>query len=91
MTECKPCSIPIVANVKLTADGGNILDNATEFRQLVGSLQYLTLTRPNIAFIVSSVAQFLRAPRQPHLIVVKRILRYFKGSIDHGIVISSSH
>ncbi|KAI9177118.1 hypothetical protein LWI28_011316 [Acer negundo] len=89
-TKCKPCSTPIVANVKLTVDGGDILDSATEFRHLVSSLQYFTITRPDIAFAVSSVAQCLSTPRQPHLIAVKIILRYLKGSIDHDIVISSS-
>ena len=90
MTECKPCSTPLAAAVKLSADEGDLLVNATEYRHLVGSLQYLTLTRPDISFAVSTVAQFLSAPRQPHLVAVKRILRYLKGSIDHGILIRAS-
>ncbi|KAI9160658.1 hypothetical protein LWI28_010381 [Acer negundo] len=64
---------------------GALLDSATEFRHLVGSLQYLTLTLPNIAFVVSNVAQFLSAPRQPHLVAVKRILRYLKGPLDQEL------
>ena len=76
--------------MKLSATEGDPLINATKFRHLVGSLQYLTLTRPDIAFAVSSVAKFLSSPHQPHLVAVKRIFRSLKGSIDHGILISSS-
>ncbi|KAK1570500.1 hypothetical protein Q3G72_002864 [Acer saccharum] len=87
MTDCKPASTPLAAKVHLTAHDGALLDDATEFRQLVGSLQYLTLTRPDISFTVSTVAQFLSAPRLPHMVAVKRILRYIKGSIGHGYLI----
>ena len=56
MTDCKLASMPLAAKVHLTAHDGALLDNTTEFRQLVGSLQYLTLTRPDISFAVSTMA-----------------------------------
>ena len=82
MIECKPSSTPLATKVRLSSTDGVLLDNPTEFRHLVGSLQYLTLSRPDIAFAVSTIAQFLSAPRQPHLVAVERILRYLKGSLD---------
>lgn len=87
MLECKPSSTPIAAKAQLSANDGDLLHDPSEFRRLVGCLQYLTLTRPDIAFAVNSVAQFMSAPREPHLIAVKRILRYLKGSLDFGIPI----
>lgn len=88
MTDCKPASTLLVAKVYLTAYNGVVLNNASKFRQLVGSLQYLTLTHPDILFAISIVAQFLSASRQPHLIAVKQILCYIKGFADHEIFIN---
>jgi hypothetical protein len=48
----------------------------------------LTITRPDIAFTVNSIAQFMSQPHIPHLIAAKRILRYIKGSLDHGLFFS---
>ena len=51
MAECKPCSTPMDTNPKLAADGPPVQD-ASEFRSLAGALQYLTFTRPDIAYAV---------------------------------------
>ncbi|CAL2240199.1 unnamed protein product [Prunus armeniaca] len=61
-----------------------ILPSQTEFCELVGCLQYLTLTRPNIAYAVNTVSQFMNASRAPHLVAAKRILQYVKRTVDHG-------
>ena len=58
----------------------------TMYRQLVGSLIYLTLTRPDITYAVSVISRFMQKPKKPHLEAIKRILRYVKGSIDYGIL-----
>ncbi|XP_004297914.1 PREDICTED: uncharacterized mitochondrial protein AtMg00810-like [Fragaria vesca subsp. vesca] len=74
------------AKTNLTTTDGALLPNPTTFRELVGSLQYLTITRPDIAIAVNTVSQFMSQPRVPHFIAVKRILRYIKGSLGHGLL-----
>jgi hypothetical protein len=58
------------------------ITDTTVYRSTVGSLQYLSLTRPDIAFAVNKVSQFMKDPRDPHWSDVKRILRYLKATID---------
>ncbi|XP_062013935.1 uncharacterized mitochondrial protein AtMg00810-like [Rosa rugosa] len=82
----KPVSTPMSAKFVLTSTNGVVLANHTVYRELVGSLQYLTITRPDIAFAVNLVSQFMSQPREPHLIAVKRILHYIKGSLSHGLL-----
>ena len=55
------------------------------YRQMIGSLMYLTNTRPDICFVVNTLNQFLTDPRHVHLIAAKHILRYIKGTIDYGL------
>ncbi|XP_040364447.1 uncharacterized mitochondrial protein AtMg00810-like [Rosa chinensis] len=85
----KPVRTPMSAKSDLHSTDGVFLENPTVptvYRELVGSLQYLTITRPDIAFAVNLVSQFMSQPRVPHLIAVKRILRYVKGSLGHGLL-----
>ena len=56
------------------------------YRQLVGSLIYLTLTRPDISFVVGVVSRYMQNPKKSHLEAVRRILRYVKGTIDYGLL-----
>ncbi|KAI5318259.1 hypothetical protein L3X38_037967 [Prunus dulcis] len=90
MVECKPCSTPIHSKTQLSSLDGEPLSDPTEYRRLVGSLQYLTLTRPDISFAVQHVAQFMSIPRTSHLAAAKRILRYLKGTLQLGLVFQSS-
>ncbi|PNX83963.1 putative copia-type protein [Trifolium pratense] len=84
MTNCKPVSTP-VAGAKLSKAQGSLLADPTPYRQLVGSLQYLTITRPDLSFAVNSVCQFLSHPTTTHMQAVKRILRYVAGTVHHGL------
>ena len=59
------------------------------YRQPVGNLIYLTMTHPDIAYVIHIVSQFMAAPRTIHFIVVLRILRYVKGTLRHGLQFSS--
>ncbi|CAL9003048.1 unnamed protein product [Prunus brigantina] len=87
----KLVSTPMSTKAILTSNDGDLLSNPSVFQEIVGSLQYLTITRPNIAFAVNSNAQFMSQPRTPHLIAAKRILRYIKGSLDHGLFFGPQH
>ena len=68
---------------KLRIDEGELLgpEDATRYRSIVGGLQYLTLTRPDLSFAVNKVCQFLHAPTSQHWTTVKRILRYVKCTL----------
>jgi len=66
---------PIKANIKLLPDQREILDDLGTYRRLVSKLNYLAITRSDIAFDVSIVSQFLLAPRTTHWDVVVRIFR----------------
>ena len=66
------------------------VEEGTRYRSIVGALQYLTLTRPDISFSVNKVCQFLHAPTSLHWTAVKRILRYIQGSIGTGLKLCKS-
>lgn len=75
MADCKPLSTPADVNAKLTLEAGDRIDDPTRYRSLAGALQYLTFTRPDIAYAVQQVCLFMHDPRQPHLNALKRIIR----------------
>ncbi|XP_070677968.1 uncharacterized mitochondrial protein AtMg00810-like [Malus domestica] len=78
MDDCKPISTPVECGAKLTKhDEGESVD-PTFFKSLVGSLRYLTYTRPNILYVVRLVSRYIENPTTTHLKTAKRILRYLK-------------
>jgi hypothetical protein len=89
MTHCKPCATPVDTSAKLSSDGPPV-ENATDYHDLAGALQYLTFTWPDIAYVVQQVCLFMHDPREPHLALVKHILSYLKGTIDHGLQLHHS-
>jgi hypothetical protein len=90
MTNCKPVTTPLSATEKLSRFYGSPLgvNDSTKYRSIVGALQYLTLTRPDLAFSVNKICQFLHAPTSTHWTAVKRILRYVKFTTEIGLTIS---
>ena len=78
---------PMVSTSKLSKIGSNAVSDPTQFRSVVGALQYATLTRPEISFAVNKVCQFLSNPLEEHWKAVKRILRYLSGTLHHGLLI----
>jgi hypothetical protein len=85
MTGCKPISIPLEQNVKLSANEGDLVEDTTMYRRIVGSLIYMTITRPYLSYAVGVVSQFMQTPQKPHLDVVRRVLRYIKHNLHCGI------
>ena len=80
MLDCKPVDTPMDPNVKLVPGQGEPLGDPGRYRRLVGKLNYLTITRPDISFPVSVVSQFLQSPCDSHWDAVIRILRYIKST-----------
>lgn len=89
MLRCNPCRTPADTQTKLDASGTPVSD-PTLYRSLAGALQYLTFTRPDISFAVQQICLYMHDPREPHLHALKRILRYIRGTIDHGLMIHVS-
>ena len=87
MAECKPCMTPMEERLKLTKASTAAKVDATLYRSIVGGLRYLVHTRLDIAFVVGYVSRFMEDPREDHWAVVKRLLRYVKGTVDQGIII----
>ncbi|XP_070677910.1 uncharacterized mitochondrial protein AtMg00810-like [Malus domestica] len=85
MLNCKPASTPLVSRLQVDAPN-EPLPNPRVYQRVVGKLIYLTITRPDIAYSVSFVSQFMHSPSMIHWESVKRILRYLKGSIGKGLL-----
>lgn len=82
---CKPVETPIDPNQKLGDSKEGTLVDTSKYQRLVGKLIYLSHTRPDIAFAVSLVSQFMHAPYEEHLEAVYRILRYLKSAPGKGL------
>uniref|UniRef100_A0A2N9HBX8 Reverse transcriptase Ty1/copia-type domain-containing protein n=1 Tax=Fagus sylvatica TaxID=28930 RepID=A0A2N9HBX8_FAGSY len=87
MSDAKPVSTPMASSTNLSAFDGEPFTDHTLFRSTVGALQYLALTRPDIAFSVNKLSQFMHKPTTLHWQSVKRLLRYLKHTIQFGIQI----
>jgi len=87
MTSCKPVDT-LVSPSKVTILLDTSFSNPTSFLQIMGALQYLTFTHPNIYFTINRFCKFIHAPTNSHSIVVKRILRYLKGTTSYGFHIT---
>ncbi|KAK1645622.1 hypothetical protein QYE76_063427 [Lolium multiflorum] len=88
--KCTPVSSPMVSTDKLSITDGSPLsaEDSTRYRSIVGGLQYLMMTRPDLSFAINKVCQYLHAPRCNHWSAVKRILRYVKATLSHGLLLS---
>ncbi|CAL8114279.1 unnamed protein product [Prunus armeniaca] len=80
MLDCKPVDTPIVQNHHLGEYPNQVPTNKERYQRLVGRLIYLSHTRPDIAYAVSVVSQFMHSPSEDHMNAVLRILRYLKSA-----------
>ena len=86
MLGARPLHCPSSSGSKLSSTVGDLLENPTEYRRVVGSLQYCTITRPDFSYSVNQLCQFMHSSRELHWIAVKRVLRYLKGIIEFGLL-----
>ncbi|GJS14912.1 retrovirus-related pol polyprotein from transposon TNT 1-94 [Tanacetum coccineum] len=82
---CTPIDTPMVERPDLDEDKGGKLIDPTRFRGMVGSLMYLSASRPDIVFAVCMCARYQAKPTEMHLTAIKRIFRYLKGTIHMGL------
>jgi hypothetical protein len=85
MVECNHVSTPMEHNLKLTSKEGNEFKDATKYRHIVGSLIYLTTTRPDISFVVRIISSFMQNHWEGHWSNAKRVLKYLKGIKYFGL------
>ena len=85
MSGCRPANTPMDPNHKLTDIKDGTLVDIAQYHKLVGKLIYLAHTRPDIAFLVSVVSQFMDSPYEEHLDVVFQISRYLKSTPRKGL------
>jgi len=82
MVDCKPCETPIDLKHRLDNDEEGVTTNKGQYQRLVGKLIYLAHTRPDIAYAVSVVSQFMHNPKDSHLQAVYRLLRYLSLPLE---------
>ncbi|XP_071688698.1 uncharacterized mitochondrial protein AtMg00810-like [Rutidosis leptorrhynchoides] len=89
MMGCHPSRTPVETSSKLNTSGPPVA-NPTLYRSLAEALQYLTFTRPDIAYAVQQICLFMHDPREQHFSALKRILRYIQGTLDLGLQLFAS-
>lgn len=85
MDKCCLYATPMATSHHLTQNSRAIIDNASQYKSLIGALQYITLTRPEIAFPVNKLSQFISNHSPDHWQACKRLLNYLKGTIHFGL------
>ncbi|PKU85121.1 Retrovirus-related Pol polyprotein from transposon TNT 1-94 [Dendrobium catenatum] len=88
--DCKPAATPMGIKRKVSVDEQPFPDPSL-FRKIAGSLQYLSITRPDIAFATNSICQHMHKPRVKDYQDLKRLLRYIKGTLHFGLPLQSGH
>lgn len=76
---------PIIPGQKIGKDENGIEVDATLYKQIMGSLMYLTTTRPDLIFVKNLISHFMASPTQCRFAVAKRVLRYLKGTMNYGV------
>jgi hypothetical protein len=90
MEGAKPSPTPLSSTANLQLHDGHAPTDATHFQRIIGALQYLNLTRPDLSFAINKLSQFMHKPTALHLQHLKRLLRYLKNTINFGIMLQQS-
>ncbi|GJY32293.1 retrovirus-related pol polyprotein from transposon TNT 1-94 [Tanacetum coccineum] len=85
MDSCDPVDTPMMDRLKLDEDPLGIPVDHTRFHSMVGSLMYLTASRPDLVFAVCMCARYQASPTKKHLKALKRVFRYLRGTINWGL------
>ncbi|PKU74273.1 Retrovirus-related Pol polyprotein from transposon TNT 1-94 [Dendrobium catenatum] len=90
LPKCNPVANPSITKITALKSEDPPLFDALTYRRIIGSLQYLTLTRPDIAYAVNMLSQHMHCPEPIHTVMLKKLLRYIQGSLDFGLPITKS-
>ncbi|GJW19085.1 retrovirus-related pol polyprotein from transposon TNT 1-94 [Tanacetum coccineum] len=85
MESSDPVDTPMVEKSKLDEDTQGKAIDPTHYRGMIGTLMYLTVSRPDLTFVVCMCAQYQENPTEKHLHVVKRIFKYLRGTLNRGL------
>lgn len=88
--DTKPTITPLPLNMKLLDFASPFLDNPSKYRCLIGKLNFLTHTRPDLSFVVQTLSQYMQKPQQIHLEGLHHLLKYLKGISGQGILLKGS-
>ena len=91
LSACKTTPFPLLTNLKLSTDDGNLLPHPEQYRRLIGRLLYLSITRPDVSYAVQHLSQFVSTPRQPHMAATLHLAQYLKGTINVGLFYPSNN
>ena len=90
MTGSRPSDFPMEQHLRSQPKDGTLLPDPIIYRRLVGRLLYLTVTRPNIQYVVNTLSQFMQFPYSTHLDATNQVLRYLKCTVGKGLFLSAS-
>ena len=91
VTTFKKAVTPLPLNIKLSAYGGTLLKDPYIYRSLIGNLNFLTHTRPDLSYIVQNLSQFMQSPRDSHWKALMHTLNYVHYTCGQGFVIQGSN
>lgn len=90
MIGAKPLACPTTSGIKFSVQQRTLLTDPTEYKLVVGALQYCIVSKLDISYAVNQLCQFMHSPLDVHWVAIKRVLLYLKGTIDFGLRYSSN-
>ncbi|PKU68032.1 Retrovirus-related Pol polyprotein from transposon TNT 1-94 [Dendrobium catenatum] len=91
LQNCNSVANPSFTKTPVSGSDDTLAFDDLTYRKIIGSLQYLTLTRPDISYAVNTLSQHMHNPAPIHTVMLKKLIRYIKGSATYGLPISRSN